>query len=52
MRYTFVVLALIFVFIWAVSFIAFHVAGFLIHLFLILAVICFIMHLVRSRGTV
>jgi len=51
MRYGFLVLALIFVLVWAVSFIAFHVAGFLIHIFLVLAVIFFLVHLVRSRGT-
>jgi hypothetical protein len=33
-----------------VFFITFHVAGFLTHIFLVLAVICFLLHLVRSRG--
>jgi hypothetical protein len=49
MRFIFLGLALMFVLIWAFAFIAFHVAGFLIHIFLLLAVIFFIMHLLRPR---
>ncbi len=49
MRFIFLGLALLFVFIWITAFVAFHVAGFLIHLFLILAVIFFVVHLLRPR---
>lgn len=49
MRFIFLGLAILFVFIWVVSFIAFHVAGFLIHLFLILALIFFVVHFLRPR---
>ncbi len=37
--------------IWVVSWLAFHVAGGMIHLLLILAVIFLIMHLFRGRQT-
>ncbi|MGA3295461.1 MAG: lmo0937 family membrane protein [Candidatus Acidiferrales bacterium] len=49
MRFVFLGLALIFVLIWAFAFVAFHVAGFLIHIFLILAVVFFVVHLLRPR---
>ena len=49
MRFIFLALALLFVIVWAFAFIAFHVASFFIHVFLILAVIFFVMHLLRSR---
>jgi hypothetical protein len=48
-RFVFLGLALIFVLIWAFAFVAFHVAGFLIHIFLILAVVFFVVHLLRPR---
>jgi hypothetical protein len=51
MRFVFLGLALLFVFIWVTAFIAFHVAGFLIHVFLILALIFFVVHLFRPRRT-
>jgi uncharacterized membrane protein (DUF485 family) len=35
---------------WAVAWAAFHVAGGLVHLLLIVAVISLVMHLVRSRS--
>jgi hypothetical protein len=35
---------------WAVAFAAFHVAGGLIHLLLIIAVISLVMHLFRGRS--
>jgi hypothetical protein len=34
---------------WLLGFVAFHVAGGLIHLLLIVAVICLIVHFVRGR---
>ncbi|HEX4002974.1 MAG TPA: DUF5670 family protein [Candidatus Acidoferrales bacterium] len=49
LRYIFLGFAILFIFIWALAFIAFHVASLLIHLFLILAVIFFIVHLLRPR---
>jgi hypothetical protein len=49
MRFIFLGLAVLFIFIWAFAFIAFHVAGFLIHIFLILAVVFFVVHLLRPR---
>jgi uncharacterized membrane protein (DUF485 family) len=35
---------------WLLGFLAFHVAGALIHLLLIVAVICLIVHFVRGRS--
>ena len=35
---------------WLLGFVAFHVAGGLIHLLLLLAVISLVVHLVRGRG--
>ncbi|HEY1216551.1 MAG TPA: lmo0937 family membrane protein [Bryobacteraceae bacterium] len=52
MRYILLVLAFIFFIIWIISWLAFHVAGGLIHLLLVIAVILFIIHLVRGRSTV
>lgn len=49
MRYVFLALAGLFVFIWMFGFILFHVAHFFMHAFLILAVIFFLVHLVRPR---
>ena len=37
---------------WLLGFVAFHVAGGLIHLLLVLAVISMVMHLVRGTRTV
>ena len=45
-------LALIFLILWALGFFAFHVAGGLIHLLIVLAVISFIVHLLRGTRTV
>jgi putative effector of murein hydrolase LrgA (UPF0299 family) len=52
MRFILLILAFIFFIIWIVSWLAFHVAGGLIHLLLVIAVILFIIHLVRGRSTV
>ncbi|MGA2574851.1 MAG: lmo0937 family membrane protein [Bryobacteraceae bacterium] len=44
----FLMLFAILVILWLLGFIAFHVAGALIHLLLILAVICLVLHFVRG----
>jgi hypothetical protein len=49
-RYLFLGLGLFFVVIWVFAFVLFHVAHFFMHLFLILAVIFFLVHLIRPRG--
>ncbi len=49
MRFIFLGLAFLFLFVWAFAFIAFHVAGLLLHIFLILALIFFAVHLLRPR---
>jgi Family of unknown function (DUF5670) len=46
----FLVVALILVLAWIGGFVVFHVAGFFIHLLLILAVISLIMHFVRGTA--
>lgn len=43
-------IAIILAVLWALGFLAFHVAGGLIHILLILAVIALIVHFVRGRG--
>jgi len=43
------VLAVLVVFAWIGSFVMFHVAGFLIHLLLIFAVISLVIHFFRGR---
>jgi small neutral amino acid transporter SnatA (MarC family) len=48
----FLVLFFVLLMTWAVSWAAFHVAGGLIHLLLLIAVISLVMHLVRSRSAV
>jgi len=47
----FIILFVVLLVAWASGFLAFHVAGGLIHLLLIIAVISLIIHLVRGRGT-
>jgi hypothetical protein len=37
------------VFVWIFAFVAFHVASFLVHIFLVLALIFFVVHLLRPR---
>jgi hypothetical protein len=49
MRFLFLTLAILMLFVWVGAFVLFHVAGALIHLFLLLAVVFFIVHLVRPR---
>ena len=45
----FLVLFIVLLIIWLLSFLAFHVAGGLIHLLLIVAVISLVIHLFRGR---
>ena len=47
----YLLLAFLLVIVWAVSFLAFHVAGFLIHILLIFAVISLILHFFRGKKT-
>jgi hypothetical protein len=44
-------IAIVLLLLWAGGFFAFHVAGFLIHILLILAVVSFILHFVMGRRT-
>jgi len=43
-------LAIILVVLWALGFFAFHVAGGLIHLLLVVALVVFVVNLVRGRS--
>ncbi len=45
----FLILALVLVILWAGGFFAFHIAGGLIHLLIVLAVIMVVIHLVQGR---
>jgi len=47
----FLILALVLVLAWLGGFVMFHVAGFFIHILLILAVISVIMHFVRGAAS-
>ena len=47
----FLIVALLLMFMWAGGFLMFHVAGGLIHLLLLLAVISFVVHLVSGPRT-
>lgn len=44
-------LAILLVILWAAGFLVFHVAGGLIHLLLVIAVIVFIFNFIRGRST-
>jgi hypothetical protein len=48
----FIIIAVVLVIAWLLGLTAFHVAGGLIHLLLILAVISIVIHFVRGRSTV
>jgi hypothetical protein len=48
-RYLFLFLAFMFIVIWFFAFIAFHVAKFFVHFFLLLALVFFVVHLLRPR---
>ena len=45
-------LALLLIILWAAGFLAFHIAGGLIHLLLVIALISIVVHFVRGRSTV
>ncbi len=47
----FLILALVLLVIWVGCFFVFHIAGFLIHLLILFAVISFIFHFLRGRTT-
>lgn len=49
MRFVWLVLALMLLFAWIGGFVVYHVAGFMIHLLLIFAVIMLVIHLLSSR---
>ncbi|HEY0511709.1 MAG TPA: lmo0937 family membrane protein [Thermoanaerobaculia bacterium] len=46
------IIGIILLVLWALGFFAFHVAGGLIHLLLIIAVIVVVLHLIRGRRVV
>jgi hypothetical protein len=48
----FIILAIVLLILWAGGFFAFHVAGFFIHILLILAVISLIFHFIRGGRAV
>jgi hypothetical protein len=50
--FIFLVLFFVLIGVWLLAWIAFHVAGGLIHLLLIVAVICLVLHLFRGRSAV
>lgn len=43
---------IVLIILWALGFVAFHVAGGLIHILLVLALISIVLHLVRGRSPV
>ncbi|MFM5895413.1 MAG: lmo0937 family membrane protein [Novosphingobium sp.] len=45
-------LAVILLVLWALGFFAFHVAGGLIHLLLVLALVVFVVNLIRGRAAI
>jgi Family of unknown function (DUF5670) len=51
MRFLFLTLALFMFFAWIGAFVVFHVAAFLVHLLLVLALIFFVIHLFRGRDS-
>jgi hypothetical protein len=50
MRFLFLILALVLFIIWVVSWLAFHIAGGLIHLVLVIGVILLIVHFARGKS--
>jgi hypothetical protein len=46
-----IAIAILLLLLWAGGFLAFHVAGFLIHILLILAVVSFVIHFITGRRT-
>ena len=49
LRFIFLPLAIVMVFVWIGAFVVFHVAAFFVHVFLIFAVVFFVIHLVSGR---
>jgi hypothetical protein len=49
MRYLFLIFAIFLFFVWLGAFVLFHVAGALIHLALIAALVLFVVHFFRRR---
>jgi len=47
----FAIIALVLLVLWAAGFLAFHVAGGLIHLLLVIALIMLVLHFVRGRSS-
>jgi hypothetical protein len=50
MRFSFLILGFLFLGIWLVSFVAFHVASGLIHILLVIGIIALIIHFMRGRS--
>jgi len=48
----FLVIAIVLVVMWLGGFLMFHAAGFLIHLFLLFAIISLILHFIAGRRTI
>jgi hypothetical protein len=46
-----VFIAIALVVLWVLGFLVFHIAGFLIHILLLVAIIAVVLHFVRGRGT-
>jgi len=51
-RFLFLILGFLFFGVWIVSFLAFHIAGALVHLLLVIGVIAIIIHFISNRRTV
>jgi hypothetical protein len=49
MRFIFLMLAILMVFVWVGAFVVFHVAALFIHVFLVLAVVFLVIHLMSGR---
>jgi len=45
----FVILGVIFLILWGVGFIGFHIAGWLIHILLVVAILMFLIRLIRGE---
>jgi hypothetical protein len=50
MRFLFLILAFLFFGLWLVSFLAFHIAGGLIHLLLVIGIIALVIHFIRGSS--
>ena len=52
MRFLFLLLAFIFFVVWIVCWLAFHIAGGLIHILLVIGVILLVVHFLRGKSSV